>query len=445
MFRSSALPFTLLLLLAPPARSNTIVVSPTGSFPTIQFGVDAALAGDTVAIQDGTYRENIVVPAGKNGLHLLAAGKVIVEARKAAGAGGGPGLTIQSDGVLVKGLSIRNAKENAQGNDNGDGIRILANSVTLQSCSILGSETHGIFIGGDGAKLKSCTIEACEIGARAVDASNLVVSKCAVNGSSRSAFEIQNCPAATFTKCSFNSFGDPGAIVTTQVASDGVVVKQCTFTCGERDGVSLLGSGASVLACTFTDTSGGIGINGANVTVENCTFVRLRDDAAAVSLVNSNGSRVEDNSMTDVSDLAVFVRTALDVVVRGNTVKRGGFEFEPGFEADDDASVEFEDNSVLDSGAGFEIHGPDCVLRHNLAKRSIRDGYFVQALATGALIDGNVADRCAAEGLDHRGAGSTIRNNVLKKCRLDLTNDGTAVFQNNDFKTGGTNVPGEID
>jgi pectin methylesterase-like acyl-CoA thioesterase len=51
-------------------------------YTTIQAAVNAAHPGDTVLVEPGTYHEDVVIPAGKDGLNLEGEdpGKVIIQA-----------------------------------------------------------------------------------------------------------------------------------------------------------------------------------------------------------------------------------------------------------------------------------------------------------------------------------------------------------------------------
>lgn len=49
--------------------------NPGACASTIQAGIDAAVAGDTVVVNKGTYYENVQVSAGKDGLTVQAQGE----------------------------------------------------------------------------------------------------------------------------------------------------------------------------------------------------------------------------------------------------------------------------------------------------------------------------------------------------------------------------------
>lgn len=54
------------------ARAATLVACPGTAYTTIQSAVNAAGPGDTVQVCDGTFPEQVVIPAGKNNLTLVS-------------------------------------------------------------------------------------------------------------------------------------------------------------------------------------------------------------------------------------------------------------------------------------------------------------------------------------------------------------------------------------
>jgi parallel beta-helix repeat protein len=96
--------FFILLSLAT-ANSSTITVSNQGGedFTTIQAAIDAARPGDTVEVQAGTYRENVVV---NKTLIMRGMGLPVVD-----GLGNDSAITLEADGVVLEGFRATNSSE----------------------------------------------------------------------------------------------------------------------------------------------------------------------------------------------------------------------------------------------------------------------------------------------------------------------------------------------
>jgi len=88
------------------AEATTITVGAEGcDYVSIQQAVEEANPGDTINVQSGTYRENVVV---EKALILRGtdsgAGKPVID-----GKGTGSGITLSADGITLDGFVIKNA------------------------------------------------------------------------------------------------------------------------------------------------------------------------------------------------------------------------------------------------------------------------------------------------------------------------------------------------
>ncbi len=96
------------------AAREGITIRVPADQPTIQEGVDAASAGDTVLIAPGTYREAVVVA---------------------------------TDGITIRGTN-RNRVILDGGHDLGDGISVDADDVTVENLTVRGYQNNGVLIDG---------------------------------------------------------------------------------------------------------------------------------------------------------------------------------------------------------------------------------------------------------------------------------------------------------
>jgi pectinesterase len=107
-----------------PAAANVVVAKDgSGSYTTVQAGINAVSAGGTVSVKPGTYREVITVPAAKTGITLRGstgkASDVVVDYDNASGTTkpdgttygttGSATATIAANGFTASALTFRNS------------------------------------------------------------------------------------------------------------------------------------------------------------------------------------------------------------------------------------------------------------------------------------------------------------------------------------------------
>lgn len=129
-----------------PAEAATITVGPEGcDHVGIQAAIDAACPGDVISVQNGTYRENLVVDKP---IALRDAGdgtdRPIVDA-----GGRGSAVTLVADGVTLEGFVLKN------GGFGWAGIDVRSKENAIRGNLITDNRWYGIYL--DGAE--GCVIE----------------------------------------------------------------------------------------------------------------------------------------------------------------------------------------------------------------------------------------------------------------------------------------------
>lgn len=479
MLRTSLL-LAIPCVLSPAAGGATFTVKPDGAFPTIQSGVDAAGPGDKVVVTKGTYRENVSIPPGKDGLTISAKGEVVVDARGPAGAGAGPAVTVDSADVTLVGLRVQNAAADGVAMTPGAGVFGIQPGLVVKDCEFVGNVSH-VDVTGDGVTILGSRFGYCDFEAVRINGANARVAKC--EGRGTRTFARINGPDAVVEQCTA-SFTTKSFVL---IDGDRARVSSCEADGAELRGVDIEGDDAQVLDSTIRGAAEGIVVVGDGATVranvvEACIDgdVEVTGDAAwieknilsggaqgirvtgadalvsknelslvggyAIDVVGENPT-IAKNQVRDCVGgyAAIHVESATAGLVEKNRVEDGwgyGVDLGPGtsgfvvrknrvigssdafhgYEVGGSGHL-LEDNVAEDtSNDGFHVVGADHVLRGNVATDNARDGFDCNG--TGHSLEDNVATGNRAEGFENSGTAALV-GNVAKKNRIDFANDGT--------------------
>jgi parallel beta-helix repeat protein len=472
-----------LVFAAAPSQAQ-ICVNPSKSSceSTIQAGVDAANAGETVQIQNGTYFENVDVPAGKDGLILRGGKGAILDPDDrfecsatptacvadadcpaletcSVNVGTGPGLTINSNSVVVRGFTIRNGSS--------DGIFVAADvtGTLVSGMTISGPDDDCIDLdsGNDNSIVEKSILEGC--GGDGVES---------VGGFPES-LNVQ------VIGNSFSQIGDDGA----DINGDGTIFEKnrCNNIdghCAELNGdlvevvnnrcegcndvATVVGNDALVDRNRGSNLSGGIDLNGDDPIVTNnridgtsgpgfdivCTGTSCSGGLISKNRVSDSrdagfqldiGSLppstlvVENNTVTDVAGRGIDAECIFDVTLDKNKVDGtddGGGEC---FYICGDSNTLSNNSADNCAGDGFYIDEDVNTLDRNKVKNALRNGFSIWG-DTNTLTDNSATDTNGVGfAIETDADGTTLGGNKASKNRVAACNEGTNTtgIADNDF------------
>ncbi len=488
MFRSATL--VLLTGLAPVAVAATVTVSPNGPITSIQGGVDAAAAGDTVLVKTGTYVETVSI-SGKAGIVLKAKGKVTLDARPGGTAGSGAAIVIaSSDTVVVEGFTIRHAKSDGMGNLGRGAIATGSLGVTVRKCTFVACEDFAVQITGVSARVDSCKVVGGGGGVNVIG-NGFSVTKTTVRDVEDDGVRV-NGLLGLVQSCSIAGTSIGQGI---HLTGQGCVIEKCQITRTEAEAIllsnddnliqknvirdindegihSLSANGTQVLSNTISGTANeaialdgddvvvrknklsdfgaaGIAVEGGNFAIEQNTLVGAGINSLGITVSTApGGGTIEKNSVSDVRDGGIVIESTAGMTqVVKNTVQRCGNAGSAGIRVAGNAVV-VDGNKVKDgAGDGISISADTVLVQGNTVTNQAIDGIDVNSAgADGVQLIANVVSGNAAEGIENNGTNTVCTNNVAKGNRTDITNDGTfATFATNTFVSGNDSTPPVID
>lgn len=390
-------------LVTAPAAAATVCVDPdrTNCEATIQAGVDAASAGDTVTVARGLYLENVVIPSGKDGLQLRGPKKAILDGDDP---NAGVALTIQSNDVRVVGISIHNGQTDSILIDTGVGGTQIRN-VTMRgpsgSCIEMADATPDVRIVNN--VLHACSSDS--ITSSAATADNLI---------------IRN---NEFRACGNDCI---------DVTGDNIRVEKNTFESSDGNFVDITGNNAEVVRNSGTGADdSGVEISGDDALVSRNDFSAIGDEIIDIT---GNDAQVTKNRLEGTEEDAIEV-TGADPVITNNRISHTsdygidvdctpctggmvaknrmvsvGYDDESGFDVSSDAAGLVVEKNIVryPVDTGMDVDGTEIIVRGN-------------RIETGG---GDSSD----EAMDVSGTGHQIeRNTTSGWMGYGITTDGTDI------------------
>ncbi len=141
-------------------------------FRTIQRGIDAIRAGDTLLVRDGVYRESLNIKKSGTAANPITIaphgnGSPVIDGKEERIGKAGALITVsKSDYLTFKGFELRNS--------GGRGIRVQGSShVTIEDCQVHECQSGGVFANGNqhlkvvGCNVHHCASQFLSVGGRA--------------------------------------------------------------------------------------------------------------------------------------------------------------------------------------------------------------------------------------------------------------------------------------
>lgn len=434
-----------LLLSASSSQAAIVKVAKNGPLSTIQAGVDAASAGDTVLVAAGVYSGTVVVPLGKNGLTLKAKGKVVLDARGPSGVAAGAGIEVEADDVTLRGIEVRNAAA-ILGNP-GDGIRLLGARGRVTKCAVLASEDAGIVAFGIDAKVDGSRCASNDVGIVAGSStSTLTITKVVFDAQTTNSIDLLNGAVVDASKCVVRG-GVNGVRGVLSNSNANTRVVECKFEHVQGAAVVVNAANLLIEGCTVKRSGSAFNLRGDGLVVRDNLVDGAASNSVALRVQNSNGASIEDNRFRSTGGQAIEIAGAApNAILVGNDARRSAPASGIAVYAIVAPGCQVLDCTAIDAGGdGFGIAGANVVVEDCLALRCGRDGFDVASTATATSLVDCVARFCGAEGIDNSGPTTTATGGVFKNNRIDVTNDGSLTLTAVTFTTGGTNVAPVLD
>lgn len=452
-------PVLALATLAGTLDAKTLVVAKNGPFPTIQSAIDAADSGDKVLIKPGIYFERPAI-IGKNDFELRGTGAVIIDGRGLGSLGDGPAVSIEAHDVVLRGLTIRNARA-AQNvpNSIGAGVSCVGDALALKQVRIENC-TRAAVIKGNYLRVDDCKITNGRID---VDGDDARIDDSSFTNCDNSAIDIQG-NYGRVTDCVIDTVTDGAAVL---VDGDEVIVRDVTIRNVESEGIEVLGSKATIQRCKLKGigahainvhgalaviekarvehAESGILVFGANAEVARCRIEEIFD-GQGISLMGAPNSKIVDNQVRSVTGSGISLENASDgSQIVGNVVQRCANESYGGIRAFS-ANLLIANNTTKDNArSGLSVGGDGCIVDGLIATRNGQDGLEVE-LGTGIRVENVLATKNLRHGVANFAPGLELRNSVLTANRVDLANTGTiATLSNVTFESGSVNFAVELD
>jgi hypothetical protein len=471
--RNALAALSVLVLAASASAAATIAVPKQQA--TIQAAVNVAATGDTIVVSAGVYRENVVVPIGKDGLTFKGAGAVIDG--NIAGVQGAC-LTIQSSNVSVSGFRFRNGSTQILGSAaglsvtkcafsdaQGPGVDVTGDGAVVDGCRFDGLSGLAFRANGAAATMRNCALRHCGGGGMDVTGLNSVaemntfiwvddVNSIKITGDNARVSKNR------FTMCDKecirilglasrveNNKGDRiDARLVNITGGDGAIV-QNNVAAWMNGGISVVGDNVQVLAnrVAHCSVNAALAVTGDNIAVSFNTVTETWNDSDGLTVASNSatgGGTVEGNKVVDSAGIGLRFDTVNHLIIKTNVAVRCGDDNRSGIRLFGSNNTMTACSTTQADEIGININGDANVVTSCSSVGASEVGIYV-AGAGNSLVN-CTATGAGLEGLTNAGTLTAVTHGVFRGERFDVTDDvaNLATFTDPSlkgvsFKTGG--------
>jgi YVTN family beta-propeller protein/parallel beta-helix repeat protein len=425
-----------LLPVAVSADPNTIYVDASGGgdFTTIQAAINAASAGSTIIVRDGTYTENVAVSKSVTISSENGNAAAIVKAKSATI----DAISITTANVTIRGLTVTGANGSANNGilvKNVAGCNLSGNVVSGNNRGISLSNSTGATLTGNMMYNNTYDFLVTTQYAHNVDTTNLVGEKPIyywfgehdrVVPEDAGCVVVANCTNITVKDLAIAGQYAGVLLANTQNSQvENVTADKCYI------GTYILGLGNNIIEnCVMTHNEYGLYINTNNNTIasNNASYnkygiaVKFTDNTISENIVNSNtaygiylsgasSNTIRDNIVDDNMIEGIWINSASNNnFLVNNTVNR-----EAGIHVQESTGNTLINNTATEHGTGYNIvKSSNTTLINNIAERNTI-GIYIMDSSENCMVSGNTVKDNTDIGIDiyARANNNTVEKNIV--------------------------------
>ncbi|WP_292471328.1 NosD domain-containing protein [Methanolobus sp.] len=305
-------------------NAATITVDDSGGadYTSIQDAVNAATAGDTILVSQGTYNENVdvnkqVTITSKDGAQVT---------NVVAATGNDHVFDVSADGVTIEGINVRGATGRLKA-----GIYIDSDNNTLSN-NIVSDSVYGIFLYiSNNNMLNGNTLDETSTGLFLSRATSNTMSNNIISNSVNSAFNARSDGIYLYLS-NGNTLNDnlvsnnEDITVDSDYSSYGIVIDRSTSNTlinniveKSNTGIEISGSASNTLTNNIVnECSTGIFLGGSNNTLTGNTVTR---GSTAIYMVEHSNSNTLTNNILESNFIGIRLSGSSDNTLTSNTVQ----------------------------------------------------------------------------------------------------------------------------